>query len=148
VITGSSALKSNSDFAQNQHMPRSRVQLELYEPIGPYSRAVIAGGQLFISATAGVDPASGTLAGADAYAQTRQVLTNIQSILSAAGATLDDLVHLQVNLLNMQDFSEMNHAYADFFSEPYPARTVLGVSALPKPGALLTMNAIAVLRTA
>jgi 2-iminobutanoate/2-iminopropanoate deaminase len=148
VITGSSALKSNSDFAQNQHMPRSRVQLELYEPIGPYSRAVIAGGQLFISATAGVDPASGTLAGADAYAQTRHVLTNIQSILSAAGATLDDLVHLQVNLLNMQDFSEMNHAYADFFSEPYPARTVLGVSALPKPGALLTMNAIAVLRTA
>jgi endoribonuclease L-PSP, putative len=122
--------------------------LELYEPIGPYSHAVIAGGQLFISGTAGVDPESGALAGADAYAQTRQVLRNIQSILGAAGATLDDIAYIQVNLLNMEDFAEMNRAYAEFFSEPYPARTVLGVSALPKPGALLTMNAVAVRRTA
>jgi len=127
-------------------MPRSRVQLELYEPIGPYSHAVIGGGQLFISGTAGLDPNTGALAGADAYAQTRQVLRNIQSIFGAGGATLDDIVHIQVNLLNMADFSEMNRAYAEFFSEPYPARTVLGVSALPKPGALLTMNAVAVRR--
>jgi 2-iminobutanoate/2-iminopropanoate deaminase len=127
-------------------MPRSRVQLELYEPIGPYSHAVIGAGQLFISGTAGLDPNTGALAGADAYAQTRQVLRNIQSILGAAGATLDDIVHIQVNLLNMADFAEMNRAYAEFFSEPYPARTVLGIAALPKPGALLTMNAVAVLR--
>lgn len=130
----------------NHHMPRSRVQVELYEPIGPYSHAVVAGGQLFISGTAGVDPNTRALAGEDAYAQTRQVLRNIQSILGAAGATLDDIVHLQVNLLNMTDFSEMNRAYAEFFAEPYPARTVLGIPALPKPGALLTMNAVAVLR--
>ena len=127
-------------------MPRSQIQLELYEPIGPYSHAVVAGGQLFISATAGVDPNSGALAGDDVYAQTRQVLENIQSIIVAAGATLDDIVYLQVNLLNMADFTEMNRAYAEFFSEPYPARTVLGVSALPKPGALLTMNAVALQR--
>lgn len=129
-------------------MPRSRVQVELYEPIGPYSHAVVAGGQLFISGTAGVDPDTGVLAGADAYAQTRQVLRNIQSMLDAAGATLDDIVHVQVNLLNMADFAEMNRAYAESFSEPYPVRTVLGVSALPKPGALLTMNAVAVRRNA
>ena len=127
-------------------MPRSQIQLELYEPIGPYSHAVVAGGQLFISATAGVDPNTGALAGDDVYAQTRQVLENIQSIIVAAGATLDDIVYLQVNLLNMADFTEMNRAYAEFFSEPYPARTVLGVSALPKPGALLTMNAVALQR--
>jgi 2-iminobutanoate/2-iminopropanoate deaminase len=127
-------------------MPRSRVQLELYEPIGPYSHAVVAAGQLFISATAGVDPNTGAIAGEDAYGQTRQVLRNIQSILSAAGGTFDDIVHVQVNLLRIADFAEMNRAYAEFFSEPYPARTVLGVSALPKPGALLTMNAVAVLR--
>lgn len=120
--------------------------MELYEPIGPYSHAVVAGGQLFISATAGVDPNTGALAGDDVYAQTRQVLENIQSIIVAAGATLDDIVYLQVNLLNMADFTEMNRAYAEFFSEPYPARTVLGVSALPKPGALLTMNAVALQR--
>jgi 2-iminobutanoate/2-iminopropanoate deaminase len=135
----------NADVSRhNQHMPRSRVQLELYEPIGPYSHAVVAGGQILISGTAGIDPNTGALAGEDAYAQTRQVLRNIQSILGAAGATLDDIVYLQVNLLNMADFSEMNRAYAEFFAEPYPARTVIGISALPKPGALLTMNAVAV----
>ena len=127
-------------------MPRSPVQLELYEPIGPYSHAVVAGAQLFISGTAGLDPNTGALAGEDTYAQTRQVLKNIQSIVGAAGATLDDIVYLQVNLLNMADFPEMNRAYAEFFSEPYPARTVLGVSALPKRGALLTINAVAVRR--
>jgi 2-iminobutanoate/2-iminopropanoate deaminase len=127
-------------------MPRSPVQLELYEPIGPYSHAIVAGGQIFISGTAGVDPATGAIAGEGAYSQTLQVLRNIQSILGAAGATLDDVAYLQVNLLNMTDFSEMNRAYSEFFSEPYPARAVIGVSALPKPGALLTMNAVAVPR--
>jgi len=127
-------------------MHRSRVQLELYEPIGPYSHAVVVGDQLFISGTAGVVSDTGALAGDDVSAQTRHVLKNIQCILSAADATFDDVVHVQVNLLHMTDFSEMNRAYAEFFAEPYPARTVLGVSALPKPGALLTMNAVAVLR--
>ncbi len=125
-------------------MTRSRVHVDLYEPIGPYSHAVTAGGQIFISGTAGVDPETGALAGTDTYAQTRQVLRNIQSILVAAGATLEDIVYVQVNLRNMTDYSEMNRAYAEFFSEPYPARTVVGVSALPKPGSLLTMNAVAI----
>jgi 2-iminobutanoate/2-iminopropanoate deaminase len=125
-------------------MPRSRVQVSLYEPIGPYSHAVESGAHLFISGTAGVDPATGTLAGSDVYAQTRQVLKNIGSILGAAGATFADVVHVQVNLLHMTDFQEMNRAYAEFFMEPYPARTVIGVAELPKPGALLTVNAIAV----
>ena len=120
--------------------------MELYEPIGPYSHAVVVGSQLFISGTAGVVPETNGLAGDDVYAQTRRVLENIQIVLDAAGATFDDVVHVQVNLLRMTDFSEMNRAYAQFFVEPYPARTVLGVSALPKPGALLTMNAVAVLR--
>jgi 2-iminobutanoate/2-iminopropanoate deaminase len=120
--------------------------VDLYEPIGPYSHAVVAGGQIFISGTAGVDPDTRALAGEDAYAQTRQVLRNIQSTLAAAGASLDHIVLVQVHLLDMKDFPEMNRAYAEFFSEPYPARTVVGISALPKPGALLTMSAIAVRR--
>ena len=127
-------------------MPRSPVQVDLYPPIGPYSHAVRAGNQLFISGTSGVDPKSGSLAGAGIRTQTRQVLENIQAILAAAGATPDDVVHVQINLLNMADFAEMNRAYADFFSEPFPARTVTGVATLPKPGALLTMNAIAMVR--
>jgi len=69
---------------------------------------------------------------------------NIRAVLDAAGATLGDVVHVQVNLLHMADFAEMNRAYAEAFTEPYPARTVIGVAALPKPGAVLTMNAIVV----
>lgn len=128
-------------------MPRTLVQSTLFSPIGPYSHAVTAGGQVFISGTPGVDPDTGQLAGDDVYSQTRQILKNLQSLLAAADATLDDLVHVQVNLVNVADFAEMNRAYAEFFAEPYPARTVIAIAALPKPGALLTMNAVGVLST-
>lgn len=127
-------------------MPRSPVLSSLFQPIGPYSHAVVAGGQVFISGTPGVDPNTGQLAGNDAYQQTHQILKNFQSILAAADASLDDIVHIQVNLVNVADFQEMNRAYAAYFPEPYPARTVVAIAALPKPGALLTMNAIAVLK--
>lgn len=100
---------------------------------------------MFISGTPGVDPDTGQLAGEDAYSQTRQILKNFQAILAAVDAKLDDLVHVQVNLVNVADFAEMNRAYQEFFAEPYPARTVIGIAALPKPGALLTMNAVGVL---
>jgi len=91
-------------------VPGSLVESNLFAPIGPYSHAVKAGGQVFISGTPGVD------------------------------------VHVQVNMVEVAEFSEMNRAYAEMFSEPYPARTVIGIAALPKPGARLTMNVIAVLK--
>lgn len=125
-------------------MPRRAVQTHLFPPIGPYSHVVVAGGQVFISGTPGVDPDTGLLAG-DAYTQARQALANVKAMLEAAGASLDDVAHVQVNLINVADFAEMNRAYAEFFAEPYPARTVIGIAALPKPGALLTINAVAVL---
>ena len=127
-------------------MPNIYVETNLFPPIGPYSHAVKAGGQVFISGTPGVDPATGQLAGPDAYTHTRQTLRNIEAMLAAANASLDDVVHIQVNLVDIADFAEMNRAYAEQFSEPYPARTVIGVAALPKPGARLTINAIAVLK--
>lgn len=127
-------------------MPRTHVDANLFPPIGPYSHAVKAGGQVFISATPGVDPATGQLAGPDAYTQTRQILKNIEAMLASAGASLDDVVHVQVHLVDVTDFAEMNRAYAEVFAEPYPARTVIEVSALPKPGAVLTINAIAMLQ--
>ncbi|MTW11829.1 RidA family protein [Pseudoduganella eburnea] len=127
-------------------MPRTLIDSTLFAPIGPYSHAVKAGGQVFISGTPGVDPATGQLAGPDAFTQTRQTLKNIEAMLAAADASLDDVVHIQVNLADVAEFAEMNRAYAEMFSEPYPARTVIGVAALPKPGARLTMNVIAVLK--
>ncbi len=125
-------------------MPKETIRSELFEPIGPYNHAVMAGGQIFISGTPGIDPKTGQLAGKDAYLQTKQVLVNFQSILASVGASLDDIAHIQVNLINVSDFAEMNRAYSEFFSNSYPARTVIGIAALPKPGALLTMNAIAI----
>jgi len=127
-------------------MPRSLVNAPLFPPIGPYSHAVVAGAQVFISGTPGVDPATGQLAGDDAYRQSKQILENIRAMLAAAGGTLDDVVNVQVNLVNVDDFHEMNRAYAEFFSEPYPARAVVAIAALPKQGALMTMSATAVLR--
>jgi len=125
-------------------MPRTLIEAHLFPPIGPYSHAVKAGGQIFISGTPGVDPATGQLAGPDAYTQTLQTLKNVEAMLAAAKAGLDDVVHIQVNMVEVAEFAEMNRAYAELFSEPYPARTVIGVAALPKPGARLTMNVIAV----
>lgn len=130
---------------KGKSMPRSPVPTKLFQPIGPYNHAVVANGQVFISGTPGVDSSTGLLAGTDAYSQTRQALINIKVMLEAAGASLNDVVHVQVNLINVADFAEMNRAYAELFVEPYPARTVIGIAALPKAGALLTINATAVL---
>ena len=125
-------------------MSRSLIDSSLFDPIGPYSHAVRAGHQVFVSGTPGVDPATGQLAGPAVYEQTVQAIRNVLALVAAAGATERDIAHVQVNLVNVADFAEMNRAYAEHFTQPYPARTVIGIAALPKPGALLTLNAVAV----
>lgn len=126
-------------------MSRSVVDSALFDPIGPYSHAVRAGHQVFVSGTPGVDPGTGQLSGPGAYEQTVQAIRNVLALVQAAGATERDIAHVQVNLVNVADFAEMNRAYAEHFTQPYPARTVIGITALPKPGARLTLNAVAVL---
>lgn len=126
-------------------MSRARVETTLFEPIGPYSHAVRAGNQVFVSGTPGVDPATGQLAGPGVYEQTVQAIRNVLALVQAAGGTERDIAHVQVNLVNVADFAEMNRAYAEHFTQPYPARTVIGIAALPKLGALLTLNAVAVI---
>jgi 2-iminobutanoate/2-iminopropanoate deaminase len=113
-------------------------------PIGPYSHIARAGPFISISATAGVDPATGRLAGPGVYAQARQILASFRSMLEGVGSSLEQVMHVQVFLLDMDDFAELNRAYGEVFSAHQPARTVIGVSALPKPGALLTMSLDAV----
>ena len=113
-------------------------------PIGPYSHIARAGPFISISATAGVDPATGELAGPDVYSQARQILESFRTMLEGAGSSISQVMHVQVFLLDMGDFEEMNRAYREVFSVHQPARTVIGVSALPKDGALLTMNLTAV----
>ncbi len=114
------------------------------KPIGPYSHIAKAGPFIAISATAGVDPATNQLAGPDVDAQARQILASFRTMLDEVGASLSEVMHVQVFLLDMGDFEEMNRAYREVFSDHQPARTVIGVAALPKPGARLTMNLTAV----
>jgi len=114
------------------------------QPIGPYSHIAKAGPLIAISGTAGVNPTTGQFAGPDVYSQAKQILESFRLMLEEVGASIPQVMHVQVFLLNMDDFEEMNRAYREVFSVHQPARTVIGVSALPKKGALLTMNLTAV----
>lgn len=111
--------------------------------IGPYSQAVAAGNTLYISGQLPIDPATGEFAGADIVAQTRQSLTNMKAILEANGMTMADVVKTTVLLADIAEFAAMNAVYAEFFSDPYPARAAYQVAALPK-AAKVEIEAIAV----
>ena len=112
----------------------------MFEPIGPYSHLSKAGPFISISGTPGVNPATGQMAGIDAYSQARQIVRNFRAMLAEAGATLNDVMHVHVFLKRVEDFAEMNRAYAEEFGNHRPARTVICVADLPKQGALMTMN--------
>ena len=112
--------------------------------LGAYSQGVKANGFVFVSGQLGIDPATGELAGADAYSQARQIVRNFRNMLAAVGGTLEDVLHVHVYLKDCADFAEMNRAYAEEFGTHRPARTVIGVADLPKPGARMTMNLTAV----
>lgn len=111
--------------------------------IGPYSQAVKAGNIIYISGQLPVIPATGEFSGPDIASQTRQSLTNIQNILKEAGADMSKVVKTTVLLADIKDFSAMNAVYAEFFTEPYPARAAFQVAAIPK-GALVEIEAVAV----
>lgn len=113
-------------------------------PIGPYNHIARAGPFVSIGGTAGVNPSTGLLAGDDAYAQTAQILASFAVMLASVGSDLRHIVHVNVFLKDMRDFEEMNRAYVDMMGSHLPARTVIGVHELPKPGARLTMNLTAV----
>ncbi|MGL5363332.1 MAG: RidA family protein [Bosea sp. (in: a-proteobacteria)] len=117
-------------------------------PIGPYSHIAKVGQHITIGGTAGVDPVTGTLAGADVGAQTRQILKSFKVMLESVGSDLDHVVHINIFLQNMSDFDAMNLAYVEMMGAHRPARTVFSVRELPKPGVLLTMNLTAVTREA
>ena len=112
--------------------------------IGPYSQAVKAGDTIYVSGQLPIDPATGAFASDDITAQTRQSLTNIRSILEAAGTDMSKVVKTTVLLKSIADFAAMNEVYAQFFSEPYPARAAFQVAALPKD-ALVEIECVAVL---
>lgn len=113
-------------------------------PIGPYNHIAKVGQFISIGGTAGVNPATGELAGSDVYSQTKQILESFKVMLESVGSDLSHVLHVNVFLKDMQDFENMNRAYVEQMGEHRPARTVIGVNELPKPGVRLTMNLTAV----
>ena len=121
---------------------------ETPKPIGPYSHIAKAGPWITIGGTAGFDPATGELAGHDVASQARQILDSLKTMLESVGSDLDHVMHVNVFLRDMKDYDAMNDAYVEKMGEHRPARTVIGVKDLPKPGILLTMNLTAVTKEA
>src|SRR5260221_6163829 len=114
------------------------------EPIGPYNHVARFGSYITIGGTAGVDPATGRLAGSEVQSQTRQILDSFTVMLESVGSDLAHVVHVNIFLARMSDFEAMNAAYVEKMGDHRPARTVIGVGELPKHGVLLTMNLTAV----
>lgn len=111
--------------------------------VGPYSAAISVGDLVYTSGQIPIDPATSALVAGGVAEQTRQVLANLSAVLEAAGLTLGDVVKTAVFLADMADFAEMNGAYAEFFAEPFPARSTVAVASLPKD-AKVEIEAVAV----
>jgi 2-iminobutanoate/2-iminopropanoate deaminase len=109
-------------------------------PIGPYSQAVVADGVLYCSGQVPLDPASGELVEGGIAEQSRRCLESLDAVCRAAGTQLSEAARIGIYLTDMSLFPDLNEVYAGFFAEPFPVRTTVGVSALPK-GALVEMDA-------
>ncbi len=113
--------------------------------IGPYSQAIIANGFIFVAGQVGADPKTGQLVEGGIEAQTEQVLKNIEAVLKASGSSLDDVVKTTVFLADLNDFAKMNEVYAKRFKTPFPARSTVQVSRIPRD-AKIEIEGVAVVR--
>jgi len=113
--------------------------------LGPYSQAIVAGGFVFCSGTAGIDPETGQVV-EGIEAQTEQALRNLSAILEAAGSSLSHLVKTTIFYADVDDFAKLNEVYARFMPDPPPARSAPANVRLPK-GLLVSIEAIALLPT-
>ena len=110
--------------------------------IGPYSQAIQVGNLLYTSGQIPIDTATGNFVEGGIKEQTRQSLINVKAILEEAGLTMGNVVKTTVFMADMNDFADMNAVYAEFFAEPYPARSAVVVKTLPK-GALVEIEVVA-----
>lgn len=112
--------------------------------IGPYSQAVRAGQTVYLSGQIPLDPASGELVAGDIAAEARRVFANLRAVCEVAGGSLDDVVRVGIYLTDLSDFAAVNAVMAEHFLAPYPARSTIQVSALPR-GARVEVDAVMVL---
>ena len=109
--------------------------------IGPYSQAVQSGRTVYLSGQIPLDPATGQLVEGDIAAQARRVFDNLRAVCEAAGGSLDDVVRVGIYLMDLEDFAAVNAVMAEAFTAPYPARSTIQVSGLPR-GARVEVDAI------
>ena len=112
--------------------------------IGPYSQAVRAGNTLWLSGQIPLDPVTKELVQGDIETQARRVFDNIKAVVAAAGATFDEVVKTTIFLTDLSHFATVNKVMAEYFREPYPARSTVGVAALPR-GAQVEVECIVAL---
>ncbi len=110
--------------------------------IGPYSQALSSGNIVFVSGQIPIDPKTGTMADT-IEEQATQSLNNVKNILEAAGLTMKNVIKTSVFLSDLNDFAKVNEIYAQFFTEPFPARSCVQVAAIPK-GAKVEIECIAI----
>jgi len=113
--------------------------------VGPYSQGIAADGFVFTAGQVPINPASGKIEAETIEDQTRQVLTNVDAVLRAAGSSLDRVVKMTVFMTDLADFQAMNGVYAEFFPSNPPARSAVQVVALPL-GVQIEMEAVALTR--
>lgn len=109
--------------------------------IGPYSQAVRAGGTVYLSGQIPLDPATGELVAGDIAAQARRAFDNLRAVCEAAGGSLAQVQRLGLYLVDLGEFAQVNAVMSEYFQAPYPARSTIGVSALPK-GARFEVDAV------
>jgi 2-iminobutanoate/2-iminopropanoate deaminase len=112
-------------------MPRKAITAKGATSTGPYSQAIDSDGFVFLSGQTPIDPATGKLIDGDVGTQVERGFRNLFNVLAAAGLGPDDVVKVNVYLTDMTDFAKMNAVYERQFAPPYPARTTIGVAALP-----------------
>ena len=125
-------------------MPREVIQTDKApKAIGPYSQAIRIDGLLFTSGQIALDPATGKLIDGDISAQTRRVLENLKAVLESGGSSLNQVVKATVYLTDLSAFSKMNEVYAEYLGHVKPARSTVGVAALPL-GASVEIDLVAI----
>ena len=148
LTLGATALLSNAAVTTAEASGTSKLQIissaEAPRAIGPYSHAIRAGNVLYVSGQISLDPATGNLVEGDFATHARRVFENLKAVLHAAGADFRDVVRATVYLADVNNFQAMNSIYAEYFGQHKPARSTVGVAALPR-NAPMEVDLVAVL---
>jgi reactive intermediate/imine deaminase len=126
-------------------MPRTPIHSpHAPKAIGPYSQAIRSGNTLYLSGQTPLDPASGEMVAGGIEEQATRVFENLKAVLAAAGASFEDVVRVAIYMTDLVNFATVNDVMKRYFHEPYPARSTIGVAALPR-GAAVEIDLIAVI---